>query len=77
MKIGLMGFDFASSNKGCEALTFSFINMLTDYLWRGQFENYQFFCWQYFALTGYTCLSIRDDIVRKSANILDFLESVL
>lgn len=30
MKIGLMGFDFASSNKGCEALTFSFINMLTD-----------------------------------------------
>lgn len=30
MKIGLMGFDFASSNKGCEALTFSFVNMLTD-----------------------------------------------
>lgn len=30
MKIGLMGFDFISSNKGCEALTFSFINILTD-----------------------------------------------
>ncbi|HBE81128.1 MAG TPA: polysaccharide pyruvyl transferase family protein [Firmicutes bacterium] len=28
MRIGLMGFDFMSSNKGCEALTYSFIEML-------------------------------------------------
>lgn len=30
MIIGLMGFDFTSPNKGCEALTYSFINMLTE-----------------------------------------------
>lgn len=30
MKIGLMGFDFSSPNKGCEALSYSFINMLVE-----------------------------------------------
>lgn len=30
MKIGLMGFDFTASNKGCEALTYSFVNMLVE-----------------------------------------------
>ena len=30
MKIGMMGFDFESPNKGCEALTYSFINMLLE-----------------------------------------------
>lgn len=30
MKIGLMGFDFSSPNKGCEALTYSFINILKE-----------------------------------------------
>lgn len=30
MKIGLMGFDFMSPNKGCEALTYSFVNMLLE-----------------------------------------------
>lgn len=30
MKIGLLGFDFSSPNKGCEALTFSFVNMLIE-----------------------------------------------
>ena len=30
MKIGLMGFDFFSPNKGCEALTYSFINLLLE-----------------------------------------------
>ncbi len=30
MKIGLMGFDFTSPNKGCEALTYSFISMLME-----------------------------------------------
>lgn len=28
MKIGLLGFDFNNPNKGCEALSYSFINML-------------------------------------------------
>ena len=31
MKIGLMGFDFSSPNKGCEALTYSFINILKEF----------------------------------------------
>lgn len=30
MEIGIMGFDFVSPNKGCEALTYSFFNMLLD-----------------------------------------------
>ncbi len=30
MKIGILGFDFESPNKGCEALTYSFINMLLE-----------------------------------------------
>ena len=30
MKIGILGFDFESPNKGCEALTYSFINMLIE-----------------------------------------------
>ena len=30
MKIGMMGFDFESPNKGCEALTYSFVNMLIE-----------------------------------------------
>lgn len=30
MKIGLMGFEFNSPNKGCEALTYSFISILND-----------------------------------------------
>lgn len=30
MKIGIAGFDFESSNKGCEALTYSFVNMLLE-----------------------------------------------
>ncbi|WP_288604156.1 polysaccharide pyruvyl transferase family protein [uncultured Phocaeicola sp.] len=29
-KFGILGFDFESPNKGCEALTYSFINMLID-----------------------------------------------
>ena len=29
-KFGILGFDFESPNKGCEALTYSFINMLKD-----------------------------------------------
>lgn len=28
MKIGLFGFDFTSSNKGCEALTYTFLSMM-------------------------------------------------
>lgn len=31
MKIGLMGFEFLSPNKGCEALTYSFLSMLNEY----------------------------------------------
>lgn len=30
MRIGMMGFDFESPNKGCEALTYSFVNMLIE-----------------------------------------------
>lgn len=30
MKIGLMGFDFQSPNMGCEALSYSFVNMLSE-----------------------------------------------
>lgn len=30
MKIGIAGFDFESPNKGCEALTYSFVNMLLE-----------------------------------------------
>lgn len=30
MKIGILGFDFESPNKGCEALTYSFVNMLLE-----------------------------------------------
>ena len=30
IKVGIMGFDFKSSNKGCEALTYSFINLLIE-----------------------------------------------
>ncbi|MCG4879037.1 polysaccharide pyruvyl transferase family protein [Amedibacillus dolichus] len=32
MKIGLMGFEFNSANKGCEALVYSFLNIIKDYL---------------------------------------------
>ena len=31
MKIGLLGFDFQSPNKGCEALTYSFIDCLCGF----------------------------------------------
>ncbi|WP_296880393.1 polysaccharide pyruvyl transferase family protein [Thomasclavelia sp.] len=30
MKIGLMGFEFSSANKGCEALSYSFLEILND-----------------------------------------------
>lgn len=30
MKIALMGFEFDNANKGCEALTYSFVNMLRE-----------------------------------------------
>ena len=30
IKIGLLGFDFKSSNKGCEALSYSFVEMLSN-----------------------------------------------
>lgn len=33
MIIGLMGFEFQSANKGCEALGYSFINILTEILY--------------------------------------------
>ena len=32
MKIGLMGFEFQSANKGCEALVYSFLAVLTRFL---------------------------------------------
>ena len=32
MRIGLLGFCFQDENKGCEALTYSFINMLRENL---------------------------------------------
>ena len=32
MKIAIMGFEFSSSNKGCEALTYSFVAMLRECL---------------------------------------------
>ena len=31
MKIGLMGLEFVSPNKGCEALTYSIINILNEF----------------------------------------------
>lgn len=31
MKIGLMGFEFSSANKGCEALSYSFLNILNSF----------------------------------------------
>ena len=30
IKIGLMGFDFNNPNKGCEALSYSFVNMISE-----------------------------------------------
>ncbi len=30
IKIGLLGFDFKAPNKGCEALSYAFIEMLSD-----------------------------------------------
>lgn len=30
MKIGLMGFEFRSANKGCEALVYSFLDIIKD-----------------------------------------------
>lgn len=32
MKIGLMGFEFESANKGCEALVYSFLSIINDRL---------------------------------------------
>lgn len=32
MKIGLIGFEFFSANKGCEALVYSFISLIEEYL---------------------------------------------
>ena len=31
MRIGLLGFEFSSSNKGCEALSYSFLNLINKY----------------------------------------------
>jgi len=43
MKIGLMGFEFSSPNKGCEALTYSFLDMLDRYFTEKQeIEIYNF-----------------------------------
>ena len=41
MKIGLMGFEFSSANKGCEALVYSFLNIVNDELEIGT-EIYNF-----------------------------------
>lgn len=30
MKIGLMGFEFESANKGCEALVYSFLSIIEE-----------------------------------------------
>ncbi len=40
-KIGFLGLTFTDPNKGCEALTYTFLNMLRDY-YRGQ--NIEFVC---------------------------------
>lgn len=32
MKIGLMGFEFSSPNKGCEALVYSFMSIIKNKL---------------------------------------------
>lgn len=37
MIIGLFGFDFISSNKGCEALTYTFLSMMERYVVRKNF----------------------------------------
>lgn len=43
MKIGIAGFDFESPNKGCEALTYSFVNMLLECLGdKLQIVNYSY-----------------------------------
>ena len=31
MKIGVLGLSFSSSNKGCEALSYSFVNMIREF----------------------------------------------
>lgn len=36
MKIGLMGFEFSSPNKGCEALTYSIINIINELGYNGE-----------------------------------------
>ena len=41
MKIGIMGFDFNNPNKGCEALSYSFINLLLE-LFRCEMEIHVF-----------------------------------
>lgn len=42
MVIGLMGFEFESANKGCEALGYSFINLLLDEIKNNKLEFYYF-----------------------------------
>lgn len=42
MKIGLMGCEFTSPNKGCEALTYSFISILNDIMRKDEITIYNF-----------------------------------
>lgn len=43
MKIGLMGFEFSSPNKGCEALSYSFLAILEKYFGKEEYvEIYNF-----------------------------------
>ncbi len=42
MKIGLFGFDFVSSNKGCEALTYTFLSMMERLCGDEKLEVYNF-----------------------------------
>lgn len=42
MRIGLFGFEFMSSNKGCEALTYSFLDMISNIYTENTVEVYNF-----------------------------------
>lgn len=42
MKVGLLGFDFCSPNKGCEALTYSFVNMLQELIPEEHIDIYNY-----------------------------------
>ncbi len=42
MKIGLVGFEFSSANKGCEALSYSFLSILNNLMLDETFTVYNF-----------------------------------